>query len=122
MSTDLNYWSPEQAAAVTMTPAALAHVERRLRARGGGLGLRLAAVLSGCNGYKYEVDYVDEVLADDLVYPASDNIQIYVDPKSQPMLAGTQIDYVRVGLNEHFVFHNPNQAGACGCGESFNVE
>jgi iron-sulfur cluster assembly protein len=46
---------------------------------------------------------------------------LLVDAKSLPMIDGTQLDWVREGLNEGFKFNNPNAKATCGCGESFNV-
>ena len=67
------------------------------------------------------VDYVDESNPDDYVFQTDSQIIICVDPKVFPMVKGTQIDYVRKGLNATFVYNNPNVTGACGCGESFTL-
>ena len=54
--------------------------------------------------------------------PRIGGIGIYVDPASLPLVDGTQIDFIKQGLNEQFVFRNPNVAGECGCGESFTTD
>ena len=51
-----------------------------------------------------------------------DGIKLVVDPKSLPVIEGTQIDFAREGLNAAFVFRNPNVTGECGCGESFHIK
>jgi iron-sulfur cluster assembly protein len=48
-------------------------------------------------------------------------VRVLVDAQSLPMVDGTELDWVREGLNEGFKFNNPNAAGTCGCGESFTV-
>jgi iron-sulfur cluster assembly protein len=51
----------------------------------------------------------------------SRGVTLFVDPKSMPYLAGTELDFVREGMNEGFKFRNPNSKAECGCGESFTV-
>jgi iron-sulfur cluster assembly protein len=68
----------------------------------------------------YRLEFADTVNADDLRFD-SHGVTVLVDPMSLPYLAGTQLDYVREGLNEGFRFDNPNAASNCGCGESFTV-
>jgi iron-sulfur cluster assembly protein len=66
------------------------------------------------------LEFVDEVTSDDLVFE-SYGVKVIIDPKSLSYLDGTELDFVREGLNEGFKFNNPNVRGECGCGESFNV-
>ena len=105
---------------VSLTPAAARHVAKSLAKRGGGIGLRLGVKTSGCNGFAYALEFVDATNADDLCFEAH-GVQIVVDPRSLGMLAGTELDFVREGLNEGFKFNNPNARANCGCGESFAV-
>lgn len=105
---------------VTLTPAAACHVEKSLARRGSGVGLRLAVKTSGCNGFAYALEFVDVVDADDACFETH-GVKVIVDPRSLGMLAGTELDFVREGLNEGFQFHNPNAKANCGCGESFAV-
>ncbi len=58
--------------------------------------------------------------ADDLAFE-SEGVQVLVEARSLPLVDGTQLDWVREGLNEGFKFSNPNAAAVCGCGESFTV-
>jgi iron-sulfur cluster assembly protein len=106
--------------AVTLTEAAARHVTRYLAKRGKGVGVRLGVKTTGCSGLAYKIEYADEATPEDLIFQA-EGIQILIDPKSLPYLDGTQLDFVREGLNEGFKFTNPNERDRCGCGESFRV-
>ncbi|MCP8687984.1 iron-sulfur cluster assembly protein IscA [Marinobacterium sedimentorum] len=106
--------------AITMTPAAVKHVVGYLEKRGHGEGIRLAVRTTGCSGMAYVLEFFDDVEAQDMVFEAS-GVKVVVDPKSLIYLDGTELDYVREGLNEGFQFNNPNVRNECGCGESFNV-
>ena len=88
--------------------------------RGKGIGLRLGVKQTGCSGYAYVVSYADEIGASDVVFEVAD-VKVVVDAESLKYVDGTEIDFVRQGLNEAFKFRNPNVKGECGCGESFNV-
>jgi len=105
---------------VTLTPAAARHVEKSLAKRGSGIGLRLAVKTSGCNGFAYALEFVDSTNADDECFETQ-GVKVIVDARSMGMLAGTELDFVREGLNEGFKFTNPNAKANCGCGESFAV-
>ena len=105
---------------VSLTPAAARHVEKSLAKRGSGLGLRLAVKTSGCSGFAYALEFVDSTQADDQCFEHH-GVKVIVDAKSLAMLDGTELDFVREGLNEGFKFNNPNARANCGCGESFAV-
>ena len=106
---------------VTLTQTAADHIAAMLAKHGHGLGLRLKTKKSGCTGFAYEVDYANEIGADDIVFD-SRGIKVVLDRKVLGMLDGTEIDFQRTNLlNEGFEFHNPNIKEMCGCGESFNV-
>lgn len=106
--------------ALTLTETAAKHVKKSLTSRGKGIGLRLGVKTSGCSGMAYVMEFADEIQAEDQVFE-SQGIKLLVDTKSLIYLDGTELDYVREGLNEGFKFHNPNVKNECGCGESFNV-
>jgi len=106
--------------AVSMTEAAARHVNRYLNKRGKGVGVRLGVKTTGCSGLAYKLEYVDELATEDVVFEAH-GLKILIDPKSLAYLDGTELDFVREGLNEGFKFNNPNVAATCGCGESFSV-
>jgi iron-sulfur cluster assembly protein len=105
---------------VSLTPSAVDRVRTYLEKRGRGVGLRLAVKKTGCSGYAYVVNYADEIGEHDVVFE-QDGLKVIVDTDSLGFVDGTEIDFVRQGLNEAFKFHNPNVKGECGCGESFNV-
>ena len=106
--------------AITLTEKAAKHVNRNLQKRGKGLGLRLGVRTTGCSGLAYKLEYVDEVAPEDNVFE-SHGVKVVVDPKSLPYIDGTELDFVREGLNEGFKFQNPNVKDECGCGESFRI-
>ena len=106
--------------AVTLTDRAADHVQRYMQKRGRGVGLRLGVRTTGCSGLAYKLEFADEVKPEDTTFE-SNGVRVLVDPKSLAYLEGTELDYVREGLNEGFKFNNPNEKDRCGCGESFNV-
>ena len=106
--------------AISLTESARERVVTFLRNRGHGIGLRLGVQKTGCSGFAYVVNYADEVSRDDVVFE-QDGVKVIVDPESLRLIDGTEVDFVREGLNEAFRFRNPNVKGECGCGESFNV-
>jgi iron-sulfur cluster assembly protein len=105
---------------ITLTERAADHVARFLSKRGKGIGVRLGVRTSGCSGMAYKLEFADEARPEDLTFE-SHGVKVFTDPKSLPYIDGTELDYVREGLNEGFKFNNPNVKDACGCGESFNV-
>jgi iron-sulfur cluster assembly protein len=106
--------------AVTLTNRAADHVQRYIQKRGKGVGLRLGVRTTGCSGLAYKLEFADEVKPEDTTFETN-GVRVLVDPKSLAYLEGTELDYVREGLNEGFKFNNPNEKDRCGCGESFNV-
>lgn len=105
---------------ITMTPAAAEHIRRQLAATGRD-ALRLSVTESGCSGYMYELGYTDATAPDDLVCDAAPGVRVYVAADVVPLVRGTEIDYVREGINASLKFRNPNAESECGCGESFSV-
>ncbi|WP_041766116.1 iron-sulfur cluster assembly protein IscA [Psychromonas ingrahamii] len=106
--------------AITMTEPAAKHVAAFLSNRGKGIGLRLGVKTSGCSGMSYVIEFVDVLNDDDQVF-IDKGVKVVVDKKSLLYIDGTELDFVKEGLNEGFEFNNPNIDGECGCGESFNV-
>lgn len=107
--------------AITVTEAAARHVNRYLSKRGKGLGVRLGVKTTGCSGLAYKLEYVDQAEPEDVVFEGHGGVKVLVDPKSLAYIDGTELDFVREGLNEGFRFNNPNERDRCGCGESFRV-
>ena len=106
--------------AILLTQAAARHISRYLTRRGQGLGVRLGVKTSGCSGMAYKLEYVDEAAPEDLIFE-NHGVKVLIDPKSLAYIDGTELDFVREGLNEGFRFNNPNERDRCGCGESFRV-
>lgn len=106
--------------AITLTEHAAQRVEKFLANRGKGVGLRLGVKTTGCSGMAYTLEFVDELLPEDVTFE-SYGIKVIVDPKSLVYIDGTELDFTKEGLNEGFKFNNPNVKGECGCGESFTV-
>ena len=105
---------------VSLTQNAAERVRTFLEQRGHGLGLRVGIKKTGCSGYAYVIDYADSVDGDDAVFDQQ-GVKVIVDRKSLELIDGTEVDFVKQGLNEAFKFRNPNVKGECGCGESFSV-
>ncbi|MBU2898584.1 iron-sulfur cluster assembly protein IscA [Vibrio hepatarius] len=106
--------------AITMTETAASRVRTFLESRGKGVGLRLGVKTTGCSGMAYVLEFVDELNEGDEVFDFQ-GVKVIIDKKSLVYLDGTELDYIKEGLNEGFEFNNPNAKSECGCGESFNV-
>jgi iron-sulfur cluster assembly protein len=107
---------------VTLTPAAAARVKEIMdRADKPYAGLRVGVKNGGCAGSEYIFEYaaekgpIDEVVEDQ-------GVTILIDPKAVLFLIGTEIDYETTKLSSKFVFNNPNETDACGCGESVTIQ
>ncbi|MBY0422809.1 MAG: iron-sulfur cluster assembly accessory protein [Parvularculaceae bacterium] len=108
--------------AVTLSEAAAARVREIMsEAESRVIGLKVGVKKGGCAGMEYVMDYateqgpIDEVVEDK-------GVRILIDPKAVLFLIGTEIDFVREKLSEKFVFRNPNETDACGCGESVTIK
>lgn len=106
---------------IELTENAANHVREYLARHGGGDSFRIGVKPTGCSGYQYVVETAESIGEDDTTIE-SRGVKIVVDNQSLRYLAGTELDYVREGLNEGFRFRNPNVQETCGCGESFSVE
>ena len=107
--------------AITLTESAHARIRGYLDADPAAIGLRFAVSRTGCSGWGYKVDMARSEGEGDTVFDA-DGVRIFVDADSLALVDGTEIDFVKQGLNEQFLFRNPNVAGECGCGESFTTD
>lgn len=81
-------------------------------------GLRIQVEAGGCAGYKYMMGLVGSPDQDDAVVQNS-GVSVFIDPVSQPLLAGTTIDFVVALEGSGFTFDNPNASNSCSCGKSF---
>lgn len=105
---------------IKISEAAARHIQKSLDNRGKGMGIRLGVRTSGCSGMAYILEFVDQAEQDDSVFE-DQGVKIVIAPKSLVYLDGTELDFVKEGLNEGFKFNNPNAKHQCGCGESFGV-
>ena len=106
---------------LSLTPAAIERVRHLVATAGeGAAGIRVGVKTAGCSGLTYTIDFAREIGAGEEVIEAS-GIKVVVDPKAAMYLLGTEIDFVEDKLGASFKFKNPNEAGRCGCGESFTV-
>ena len=106
--------------AISLTKPAAERVRNHLVARGSGIGLRIGVKKTGCNGFAYVINYADAVNDDDRVFEDG-GVKVVVDEASLELIDGTEVDFVKEGLNEAFRFRNRNVSEECGCGESFSV-
>jgi iron-sulfur cluster assembly protein len=106
--------------AIKLTEPAANRVRNYLESRGHGVGLRVGVKKTGCNGFAYVVNYADNIEPADVVFEDR-GVRVIVDKKSLELIDGTEVDFIKEGLNEAFRFRNPNVSGECGCGESFSV-
>lgn len=106
--------------AISLSEAAAGRVLSFLENRNGGLGVRLGVKTSGCSGLAYVLEFVDDLDEGDVMFEDR-GVKVIIDQKSLVYLDGTELDYGKEGLNEGFLFNNPNVKDECGCGESFKV-
>ena len=106
---------------LTLTDAAAERVRQMTAARPQAAGLRIGVKKGGCAGMEYTLswaetqDRFDEVVEDK-------GVRVLIEPTAVLYLLGSEMDYKVDKLSAQFVFHNPNQKGSCGCGESVNLE
>ena len=104
-----------------LTDPAIDHFKKSLKTR-SSKGIRFGVLeSSGCTGYTYSMDFVDEELKEDLVFNFSE-LKVFIDPSSFKYLKGTRVDFTIEGVNQGVKFLNPNVKAVCGCGESFEVD
>ncbi|MEE3198139.1 MAG: iron-sulfur cluster assembly accessory protein [Pseudomonadota bacterium] len=107
--------------AVSITKSAAKRVQLFMSERKNNVGLRIGVKKTGCSGYAYVVDYADLINADDVIFEEH-GVKVVVDPKSLELIDGTEVDFIKEGMNEVFRFRNPKVKGECGCGESFSID
>lgn len=112
----------ERPKVMRLTDAAAARIhEIMTQAEGQYIGVRVGVTNGGCAGQAYTMDYAeDQKPLDEVV--EDKGVRIFVDPKAVMFLVGTEMDYVREKLAARFIFHNPNQTEACGCGEFVTIK
>jgi len=106
---------------MTLTDAAASRVrEIMAKAQAGVTGIRVGVTKGGCAGMSYKVDLATEVKPGDEVVEDK-GVRLVIDPSAVLFLLGTEMDYKVDKLSAQFVFNNPNQTSACGCGESVAI-
>ncbi|MFK8034928.1 MAG: Fe-S cluster assembly scaffold SufA [Hyphomicrobiales bacterium] len=106
---------------LTLTDAAAARVRDIMADSEDAAGIRIGIRKGGCAGMEYTIDLVNEPdPKDDKV--EADGATVFVDPGAVLFLLGTQMDFEVTKLRSGFVFNNPNQTSACGCGESVELQ
>ncbi|MBB3143813.1 iron-sulfur cluster assembly protein [Phyllobacterium trifolii] len=105
---------------MTLTDAAAQRVGEIVATRENALGIRVGIKKGGCAGMEYMIDLVTEAKAGDDVVE-KDGSKVFVAPEAVLYLLGTQMDFEVTKLRTGFVFNNPNQTSACGCGESVEL-
>ncbi len=111
----------ERPKAVRLTDAAASRIREIMAdAAGKFQGVRVGVTNGGCAGMSYTMDYAEEVKPLDEVVEDK-GVKIFIEPKAILFLIGTEMDFVKEKLGARFVFNNPNQTAACGCGESVSI-
>jgi iron-sulfur cluster assembly protein len=106
---------------VQLTDAAAARIREIVAgAEGRYQGVRVGVTNGGCAGQAYTMDYAESARPLEEVVEDK-GVKIFIDPKAILFLIGTEMDFVREKLGARFVFNNPNQTAACGCGESVSI-
>jgi iron-sulfur cluster assembly protein len=104
-----------------LTEAAAARIrELTERAEKPIVGLRVGVKNGGCAGMSYTVEYADDIKKNEEIVEDR-GVKILVDPKAVLFLLGTEMDFKVDKMAATFIFNNPNQTGACGCGESVQL-
>ncbi|MCW4114640.1 Fe-S cluster assembly scaffold SufA [Aurantimonas sp. MSK8Z-1] len=109
-------------AVMTMTDAAAARVRDIVAARGAAaLGVRVGVKKGGCAGMEYTIDLATETKPNEDAVE-HEGARVFIAPEAVLFLLGTRMDYEETVLRSGFVFNNPNQTSACGCGESVELK
>jgi iron-sulfur cluster assembly protein len=106
---------------VKLSEAAAARIATIMaNAPGQYAGVRVGVTNGGCAGMSYTMDYASEAKPFEEVMEDK-GVKIFIDPKAILFLIGTELDFIQEKLGSRFVFNNPNQTSACGCGESVAI-
>ena len=106
---------------LSLTQAAVDRIKHLVETQGNGApGIQIGVRSAGCSGMSYTIDFV-EAIADDAELIEAEGVKVVIDPQAVMYLVGTEMDFVEDKLGSAFKFKNPNEAGRCGCGESFTI-
>lgn len=104
---------------ITLTPQAQEKLLEQCSNRPGTLGIEISIRSTGCSGFAYHLEFVDQEPDNARSQQVNDQYQIYISEKHVPMLTGVTMHWATQGLNTGYDFINPHEAARCGCGESF---
>ena len=105
---------------LTIPPVATREAFAKLEEVGKNSALRISVEGGGCSGFKYNIDYDNQINDDDFVI-SQETLKIIIDPISLQFLNGSVIDYKSELVGSRFVIENPNAVSSCGCGTSFSI-
>ena len=105
---------------ISITPTASQHIRKQLEQTQAQY-LRLGVKESGCNGYMYMLDFLEQPEGGDECYDFGEGVRVCVRTEDMALVSGTEVDMITEGLNSALVFKNPRAVSYCGCGESFAV-
>jgi iron-sulfur cluster assembly protein len=112
--------SKQRPKVMTLTDAAARRISEIMAKKPDVVALKLGVKKGGCAGMEYTMDWADEIgQFDDVV--EDKGVRLVIDPMAIMYLLGTEMDYQADKMSSGFVFNNPNQESACGCGESVNL-
>ena len=106
---------------MTLTDAAVARVSGLMAQKSGVKGLKIGVKKGGCAGMEYTMTWAEEIGKFDEIIEDRGAV-VLIDPAAIMYLLGTEMDFKTDKLASTFVFNNPNQKSACGCGESVNLQ
>ena len=107
---------------ITLTKSALEKFDKTLKTRSDAVGIILTVKTTGCSGMAYVMEYATDT--PDSKYTLAyneNNLKIWITEKHCEILKDLNLDWQRQGINEGFVFNNPQESARCGCGESFTI-
>lgn len=114
-------FDPRASAEVSMTEAAVQHIRKMLTQSDSKKGVRLGVKKSGCSGFKYDIEFVEQAEDTDQAIKIANDVTLFIAEDAKAYVRGTVIDFTKEGLNSTIKFNNPNAKDLCGCGESFSV-
>ncbi|MEJ0095327.1 MAG: iron-sulfur cluster assembly accessory protein [Methylocella sp.] len=110
-----------QFAVISLTEAGAARARDLIASAGRPIaGLKVGTKNGGCAGMTYTVDLAEEIQAGDHIVE-DQGVKVLIAPKDFMFLLGTKLDFETNKFSSSFTFHNPNQTGSCGCGESVSI-
>ncbi len=119
-SKSVQTFDPHKVSPVTFSDAAIDHLNNQVKQQ-AAIGIIFNVKESGCSGYKYLLELAFELSDTAHCYPIDESLNLYIEESIVNLIRGTQVDYVKEGVNYRLDFKNPNATASCGCGESFSV-